>query len=467
MKNLNSIANEITKGKNLDENIIKFGNSLATLYGGFAYIKLSMNYYTLAGMCAECNFDKNGSMGRLKQMTQQVAALVDKTVRDGGFADCTEIDSIRNEIIREMELVTGIVDHLRIYEYILNRVEYRFDESGFDADYYNNGLTNDLMHYILSDKDNVVINGKIAEVVTQLPMRLTKNSFLEHVKDAFSLYKGAYVSTVRDFVYNLSTVAMLPKLEGVDTEFEQVAAILRELDGADYKNITADGYRRLSQLLTVASTDMENAADIYLMLAMVVNDLYTVLLTKGNAFEDVEEVVNAKKVLRQISESIKAGNEPADDEMMDIFAGFEGKQEKLAMSVDSCDYVVEYVLGNCTGQLEETGMAAVYVALKNVLKLQSGSTFVSLTDGESSEVITDEAVEAEYNKFSLAITEAFKEHTQPVNRAIMANVLGQLPVFFNSVDEIQGYINVSLMQCSDVAERKACVEIMNMIMENG
>lgn len=112
-------------------------------------------------------------------------------------------------------------------------------------------------------------------------------------------------------------------------------------------------------------------------------------------------------------------------------------------------------------------MAAAYNALKNVLKLQSGSTFVSLSDGESSEVITDEALEDEYNKFSLAVTEAFKNHTQLVNRAIMANVLGQLPVFFNSVDEIQGYINVSLMQCSDVAERKACVEIMNMIMENG
>lgn len=466
MKNLSYVANEITRGRNLNENIIKFGNGLATMYNGLGYIKLVMNYYTLAELSAEQNFDKNGSVRKLQTMIGRVAALVNKLIESGDVIDTDEIESIRNEIIAEMELTTGIVDHLRIYEYILNRVEYRFDEGEFDEDYYNSRFTNDLMHYILSDKDNVVINGKIAEVVTQLPMRLTKNSFIEHVHDAFTLYKGAYVSTVRDFVYNLSTVAMLPELKGLEEEFEQVSEILNTLKSADYKSITANEYKRLADLLAIATTEMEATADIYLMLATVVNDLYTVILTRGSAFEDVEEVERAKRALAKINASLNDNTEPADDEMMDIFAGFEGKQEKIAMSVDSCDFAVEYVLSGCGRELEETSMTGTYEGLTKVLKLQSGSTFVSLNDDKNEQVIDDDALEAEFNSFAQEITESFKNNAQIVNRAIMANVLGQLPVFFNSVDEIQGYINVALMQCGDVAERKACVEILNMVMEN-
>ena len=62
-----------------------------------------------------------------------------------------------------MESVTSFVDRLRIYEHALNRIEYRFRDDEFDKEYYNTYLTNDLMHYILSDKDNVVIHSKIAE----------------------------------------------------------------------------------------------------------------------------------------------------------------------------------------------------------------------------------------------------------------------------------------------------------------
>ena len=60
----------------------------------------------------------------------------------------------------------------------------------------------------------------------------------------------------------------------------------------------------------------------------------------------------------------------------------------------------------------------------------------------------------------------FKNSSQIINRAVMSTVLSQLPVFFNNVDEIQDYINSSLLQCSDKAEKMACVAIMNMLMND-
>ena len=50
MKNLGYIASEITKGKHLEENLLKYGKGLASLYNGLAYIKMAMNYYTILSM---------------------------------------------------------------------------------------------------------------------------------------------------------------------------------------------------------------------------------------------------------------------------------------------------------------------------------------------------------------------------------------------------------------------------------
>ena len=57
MKNLGYIASEITKGKNLEENLEKYGKGLTSLYNGLAYIKLSMNYYTILNMIKDNEID--------------------------------------------------------------------------------------------------------------------------------------------------------------------------------------------------------------------------------------------------------------------------------------------------------------------------------------------------------------------------------------------------------------------------
>jgi len=61
--------------------------------------------------------------------------------------------------------------------------------------------------------------------------------------------------------------------------------------------------------------------------------------------------------------------------------------------------------------------------------------------------------------------QGFKALGQPVKRAVMATVFSQLPVLFNNTDEIQNYINMSLIQCSDEAEQMAVVEILKSMME--
>ena len=294
MKNLGYIAGEITKGKNLSENLLKYGNGMCSMYNGLGFIKMSMNYYTVLDIARDLQNDKD-----LLNMINRLNELVERFVENDECDDYeafNELNSFREQIIEIMEVITAYVDRLRIYEHVLNRVEYRFNDGELDYDYYNTYMTNEIMHYILSDKDNVVINGKISEIVGQLPVRMLKDRFFEHIRDAFTLYHGAGKDSIDDFYYTLSTSAMLSGEAGFD-KFPDVYDIYNTLAGADYKNIDKDEYVRLKGALDIATEKMTDYADVYVLLTQVVNDALTIVLTRRNTLDRIEEIENAKNVL--------------------------------------------------------------------------------------------------------------------------------------------------------------------------
>ena len=49
-------------------------------------------------------------------------------------------------------------------------------------------------------------------------------------------------------------------------------------------------------------------------------------------------------------------------------------------------------------------------------------------------------------------------------RAVMAKILSDLPVYFNSIDEIQNYIRGSFESCTDEAEKETCKELLEELM---
>lgn len=53
MKDLYYVAQEISKQKNLKGNLLKYATGMASMYTGLAYMKLSMNYYTVYDMRQE------------------------------------------------------------------------------------------------------------------------------------------------------------------------------------------------------------------------------------------------------------------------------------------------------------------------------------------------------------------------------------------------------------------------------
>ena len=58
----------------------------------------------------------------------------------------------------------------------------------------------------------------------------------------------------------------------------------------------------------------------------------------------------------------------------------------------------------------------------------------------------------------------FEGKSRMVRRAVMANTVGKMPVFFKNAQEIADYVSDSLSQCTDEAEKYASKQLLIDIM---
>ena len=130
------------------------------------------------------------------------------------------------------------------------------------------------------------------------------------------------------------------------------------------------------------------------------------------------------------------------------------------------DYAVAYALEHYRSELAAGNLTDEYENLAKIIRLQSGSDFMALVeDGAKLENADKDYVENVCGRLIDSFAASFETMDRTVRRAVMSAVLSQVPVFFNNIDEIQGYINTSLSLCSDVSERQACVEVLKLIMQ--
>lgn len=469
MAELSSISKEILKKKNLDKNLSLYINNMMSLYNRFSHIKLAMNYYTFNDVVSETEDEMSQNISEhLSKLNVIIKENVVNNSEEVTRTDSIDVlKNIRKQITDTMEIVTTFVDRFAIFEHILNRIEYKFLDEIFDEDYYDNQFANDIMNFILADRDSVVVNGKIAEVVGQLPMRLTKNKFFELVHDALNLYKGQEKSSLNDFVYMLKTASGAYSPEGFEDNFKDLHEIFNKLSAYNYKEITKEEFDEARKLLDYSIDCVTRISDLYVQLMELINDTLVLLMSKQYAFQDNSEKENCNFVITSVLESDNM--EFADqmfDDLNDKFISFEGKQEKIYSLISSNDYAIDDIASSFTNELETFNLTEAFNELKDISKLSSGSNFVNLVEVKDADEAVQEDVDCVFEEYHQTMTELFKSGSQIYNRAVMSRVLSSLPVFFNNVDEIMNYVKTSLSQCSDLAERKACVALIQMLIED-
>lgn len=475
------LEKEISKGRDLETNIPKFLVNMINIYNRYSYVKLSMNYFTYYEMVGE-NDVKDEKLLHLTGRMNDVIGTVMGEPSGEILADCiARTEAVRNEVIDIMTGLTSCVDIFNIYEYCLNRVEYRYKDGSEFLKSSDEELTRDILQYILSDKDNVVINSKICETVRQLPIRITKSRFFELLREGLKVYKDSEKGSVEDFLYMIRTVSMLDVSENTFVLSEDIKEIYNEFARTDFTELDQEKFNDLSGKLQYATDYIQTAVDRYMMLAENINDLYVILLSSKEYYgsimpellkgfennqdellHDERDYVNCRILIEKENQLFSHTDyEEVCEEIEDGFLYLEGKQEKYAELFQKYGYLLDTVTKNDGEILEQMGVLSVSEYFDRIGKLVSGSIFVEFKDNpEKHEIAGIEYVNEKESELERELTEFFNNNKKNVNRAVMAHVLSELPVFFNNVEEIKDYIYRSLSGCRDKAEKAAVVQIL-------
>lgn len=459
MSDIAEISKAIEKKKQLEKNLPLYATNMKSLYNRLGNIMLAFNYYMMAEQMEELvvSLDvKNMFQDLTEIISRQAGSVSSNEMRD---EDIQKLATMRDNIISTMEILTAYVDRFAIYEHLLNRLEFSFSDEEFDEEYYNTHFTNDIMHYILGNSDNTVTNQRICEMVSQLPMRLSRQKFFELLKDSFMLYKGSDISSVNDFAYMIRTLSGIYTPTDMDSKFSDIKELYDILSTADYTTESKEEYEKLADTLSVATQMVSGLSDVYMNLMDIVNNAYIVTITKDSAIVDVNESQACKNI---IFEAI--GNN-TDMDVNDCFIQLEGHQERIYSQISSNDHIIDMVRNDLLDEATLANVVEEFEQLAKCTKLSSGSLFVDLKQNGPEKKAEESDILAIYEEILDKLQSSFKERAIIINRAVMAIVLGSLPVFFNNVDEIQSYINTSLMQCKNKAERQACVSLIQMIID--
>ncbi|MCM1170691.1 MAG: hypothetical protein NC393_01060 [Clostridium sp.] len=462
---IKKLIGDIQRDKDLDKNLCLFMDSIQQQYNYYSAVKLSMNYYTMREMVAENR--KAGDAAKEYFIT--LSGILGKWVAENGKASeemLETVSKIRNEIEQRMEVLTSFTDGYEVYEYILNRLE-----AGIKGT-VNEGLSPEqlsakVFNYIFSENDAVVVNSKLQLVMSQLPVRMTKNKFYDVVTNTLEIYKGGDKRALRDFVDMLRKTALLVKPSGFSGLYPDLYETYELLRGADYKNMTADTYDLLTDRLSVAAEFIEAESTMYILLQEIVNDSYAVLLTDDRKDKNLEKPAY-KAALNIISACIadgEAGN--IDERVMDYFVSIEGVQEDIYESLMLYEAAAEDILTAKAEKIDELGLKARSDKIKILQKLVSTSLFASLEPDGAQEM--EDADMEEIASIRKSLTEefaaCFSQNQMLVNRSIMSKLFSAMPIFFNTQQEIKDYLDYVLCGCSDKSELTACNKLLCELME--
>lgn len=413
----------------------------------YSYTELALNYY----MCYEIFQEKEeGGFGLAQPFYDRYHKILKRFLNGENVEE--ELSDLREDAIAEMNGVVAYVDRMQAYETILKRLKYRFvppQENLKD----NQTLTEEIMAYILCDKESVGVNQRIQEVMRELPVRLTKNKFFAMTEEGLSIYKGGSVYSFRmilDLLRSEGLLRSLPVKEG----YEYLASAVKEFCETDYRQMEQAAYEHLSEKMEEITPELLENTEALHSLMDLINSLTVICLTKKDSVQEVSEKQHIEAILQGVLALFeKEEKEEIPETLTEHLSFLEGKQEGY-FDIWLRNDVPEQEEGKSETDCEDS------FRFRKVELLMSGSAYMELVkdakeeEDEVEEAFFKESLEALFTELQTF----WKDCPKVLVRASMAKILSSLPVFFQSIEAVRSYIESSLDSCSDEAELLGCME---------
>ena len=470
---IRSCVNRLRGEKDGRELLPEYVEQSMQLYDAYARIKMMMEYYIFYEVVTE---GVNPYIEAAQETIQSLNRLVGEVYTEEYTEDQIrqwkgQLLGLRQEIMDRMQVLTGYVDHFVVYEYILNRIQYRFDDQ--KATMEDVEFAQEVLNVIFSSQDNAVIQDYIHMVVGQLPMRMTRKHYFDLLREGISVYKGSDFRSLEGFLYMIRTSAMLYRDPGQEKYFTEFAAVLEELAQVDYENLDRRAYEIYTEKIRINASKLNDLSDLYMQAGQLVNDLY-MIVTAAEYKADTESLAQADDVVRGIYSLFTDTDSPVWEQAEEIlrtdedkmtwlgeqltFA--EGKQESLYESITIAEAALDEIRISQMQSIEDLGMEAAFLSLHELSMLNSDSIFAPLQEETEEIIVSAEMAEEETEKLIGELKGLFEGRSRMFRRAIMAVTVEKLPMLFTSAQEVADYIMNSLNQCDDAAEKYASKQLI-------
>ena len=408
------------------------GNTISNLkncYYELAATELVMNYYSLCEGAADDEMDEvykktvSDFSGYRQKIGRYFDVASDKSSQDKEKL-LEEVIAVREELKNKVNSLILLGDKNLIDEYVTARKgkDAEQPEYGNDDDYAREILT-----AIFESNDNNIINENILSMIYELPIRMTKSRFFDILEDGFKKYIGSPADVLDKMIFLTESAA------GLNASDENCK--ISEADSYDDDRIAAE-------------------IDYLTSLCELINCVYVMLIDCDEIDDSVKDRVLGYSVIVKNSMLIAEkgeGYKKAMEESLLLLETTEGIPENLLDKINSLSGKFENIVNS-----EKNVYDGEKKLFDRLDRLMSNSVFAEL-EAQDETAVTEEKVHDEYEKLCGKLKAAFENGERSRNRAVMAAVLKELPVFFNSRTEVMNYVRESLSACRDIYEKSIAI----------
>ena len=462
--NENKILKNLDRGIEPEQTLKEYAGTLSESYMKLSFCKLTVNFSTYYD-----DLEKAGSIdGEKTQREFRIFLELAEKLTDGAGIDEEDIrrlNDLREGLRERMQSLYDYVHILGLYEHILSRLQYRYEENGTAVDVED--LMMEIHGYICRDLEPSGMNTRMQNMMGEMPIRMTRSRFMDMVKKSCSCYKGTR-SDIADYFFNdMYQQAQLPHADDLDPAYGDLQEIVRDMEAIDFDSLDGEKVKNGLDKLQIAGQQLGQAFSYDFQLIELINDLYILMLNSSFAEQDREV---APLAVRCISSYMKAAREQnflgMDEDIVDDLGRLNDYRQKLVgMHILFEDQLLT-VMQRYQELIKTDGLHKhfTYLRLSNIL---AGVDLTAQLDADQEIFVADgDYIAKKTDKLLDMYTSIFSNYPIIIRRAVISDALMKLPVACDSLEECEQLILQSFENCRDQAEIRASAELIRMTMRD-
>lgn len=392
-------------------------------------------------------------------------ALSDYRKGQLSLSRCIEIRKMNAE---RMQTVSCAIDRYTLSEYLLNRIEHRFTgERELPEDYADLAFSEEIMGFFSQKKDEA--RGlAAAEILAELPVRMTKERFLEIMINRLGIYRSSDTLAFDNILSQLQSAAGI----GADAsdydpmrELTEILGLFRSKNAGDF---TEEEYFDLQKRLLHISVQLNQDSERAALIAAVLNNLEALLLS-GAVPQDTPEYESTGLILEKtvlMAEKLPENDPEMHGAALDLCRDLEGHlEDALETYLESISFA-EDLSNRFSSEIAEYGLQQDFEDLLMIRDLRSESTYPEeRSEREEPAPLDTETFDRKVRSMLSELSDVFSQSKRTYIRAVMGRMLSVLPPVFTSAEELENYIYAALSGCRDTAEKLGCIELIRKLME--